>query len=546
MNELKKLISNYKLYFSKCLKIRNKNSKIIPFVTYPEQDELIKIVEGWKAQYPDSETRPTLYIVIPKPRQIGYSTVTEGIFFHDLNFSFNKVAMIISYDEDSAVTINDMSNRFYQYLPQIIKPLKRKTLGKGILFENPKFDPSKPIEKENDPGLQSKFLIETARNVNAGSSYTINYLHISELAKWPNPEETLTSLMQSVPKTDAIVIVESTAKGLNYFHKLCKDAEQGRNNYKLLFIPWFKHDEYRSHYTGFELSIEEIELKELYSLGNDQLQWRRDTVKDKCQGDENIFKQEYPSYLDEAFLATGSPVFNNETLIKRKNDLTNNPQGKRGYINDLIQFVEDKNGPLMLYEMPLKYYPYVIGADVAKGLKDGDYSVGQVINNVTGKQAATWRGHIEPDLFARELYKLARFFNQALVNIESNNHGLTTITEIKDIYGNLYKTVIVDKVTDEKREEIGFNTNGKTRPVLVDELRELVRYRIDLIVDLKTVEEMLTFVFKENGKAEHMDDCHDDTVLSLGMANMARDQQSRRVREPKKTAKHKTNSTTGY
>ena len=75
---------------------------------------------------------------------------------------------------------------------------------------------------------------------------------------------------------------------------------------------------------------------------------------------------------------------------------------------------------------------YVIGADVAEGLKHGDYSSAHVL--AVGDETrvvAEWHGHIEPDLFAYELFKLGTWYNTALVLPEVNNHGLTTVTELR-------------------------------------------------------------------------------------------------------------------
>ena len=46
-------------------------------------------------------------------------------------------------------------------------------------------------------------------------------------------------------------------------------------------------------------------------------QWRRWCIRNNCQGDEEIFKQEYPSNPQEAFLVSGSSVFNKEIIIRR-------------------------------------------------------------------------------------------------------------------------------------------------------------------------------------------------------------------------------------
>lgn len=526
------LKDDYTIYFKNCLKIRDKQSNIVPFIVNQEQQELIDTVKEWKAKYPDTQNRPTLYIVIPKARQVGYSTVTEAMFFHDLNFAFNKVAMIISYDVDSATVINDMSNRFYQYLPQVIKPLRRKSQGKGILFENPQFRPELPTDAKNYPGLQSKFLIETANNVNAGSSYTINYLHISELAKWSNPEETLTSLLQSVPKNDSIVIVESTAKGLNYFYDLCNDAKHGRNNYKLIFVPWFKHAEYQTTYTGFELTSDEITLKETYDLTLDQLQWRRDTIKDKCQNNLDIFHQEYPSYLEEAFVTTGKPVFNVAEIIKRKDKL---PKPlKQGYfdyridkaekvIDSTIEWIDDDNGAIKIYQDPKQRYPYVLGGDTAG--EGSDFFTGHVIDNTTGKQVAVLRHQYDEDLYAAQMYCLGKHYNNALIGIEVN-YSTHPTKELQRLgYTNLYRREVEDSITNQLVRKYGFRTDKLTRPIIIAELVAMMREHLELVNDKDTLEEMTVFVKDERGRASAMQGHHDDLVMALAITYYIRDQQ---------------------
>lgn len=529
------LKDNYRTYFKKCLRIRNKESQIVPFEVNEAQSRLIDTIERWKASNPDETKRPTLYIIILKARQLGFSTATEGVFFHDLNFGFNKVAMIVSYDEDSAVTINDMADRFYKYLPQVIKPKRRPSRGKGILFENPKFDDSRPIGETNNPGLQNKFLVETAKNLNAGSSYTINYLHISELAKWDKPEETMTSIMQSVPDYGAIVIVESTAKGMNYFQGLWENAESGNNNFVPLFVAWYENVKYRSPYTGFDLTDYECEIKELYGLDLDQLQWRRNTIKDKLNGDGNLFKQEYPCNPMEAFLTTGTPVFNNQLVTNRLMYLRKNPailtRGSFVYayereqiVDKSIRFVEDENGQVAIYEQPIKNVPYVLGGDTAEGGKD--FSVGQVLNNITGKQAATWRGHMDTDLFAKQMYCMGKYYNNALEAIEVN-FDLHPVKELERLrYSRQYKREVLDEITGKKQHKYGFRTDRVTRPVIIAELVAIVRESIGLINDIDTLNEMLTFVRNDEGRPEAQEGKHDDTIMALAIAHKARVQQS--------------------
>jgi hypothetical protein len=535
MSALKELADDYRVYFKSCLKIRNKDAQIVPFETNEAQNRLLKIIEDWKASEPDESKRPTLYIIILKARQLGFSTATEGVFFHDLNFGFNKVAMIVSFDEDSAVTINDMSDRFYKYLPQAIKPMRRPSRGKGILFENPRFDDSKPISKENDPGLQNKFLVETAKNLNAGSSYTINYLHISELAKWDKPEETMTSIMQSVPDFGAIVIVESTAKGMNYFQELWDNAERRNNNFVPLFVAWFENPRYRAPYTGFDLTSYEREIKEAHNLDDDQLQWRRNTIKDKLNGDDNMFKQEYPCIALEAFLTTGTPVFNNEIVIRRIRELEAKPLGERGnltYVGDKekkLVFTPHEHGWVTIFKHPEKDRPYVSGNDVAQGVEGGDFDAAPMLDNITLEQVAAFHGHLNVDLYAEELYKFGKYYNNALLGPEVNFNPGIIINLEKLHYPKLYMRQDIHTISKDIKMVFGWLTGMANRNAIISELVEYVREYPHLIHDINFLRECLTFIKNKQGKPEAMESKKDDRVLAYAITLAIRNQQTTRL-----------------
>jgi hypothetical protein len=507
-------------------------------------------VEDWKKQYPDPLKRPTLFIIILKARQVGFSTVVEAIFFHELNFSPNKVAMIVSYDEESAKNINDMSDRYYQYLPRTIKPLRRPSRGKGLLFENADYDDRIAYKlDDNDPrkkpGLQSKFLIDTARNKNAGSSYTINFLHVSELAKWQDAKATLTSLLQAVPQYGGIVVIESTANGIETFHRLWKEAKRGELNYHTIFVGWQEHKEYTLDFETTQKRIDfiaslkekEIKLKDQLNLTYEQLNWRRDTIRKKCQNDEAIFDQEYPYNDIVAFLTSGRPVFDRQKIeewrqtLEKKYSETPYEIGNIEYneTSRRYEFVHDEFGIVKIYEHPKPDYPYVMGGDIAEGLVHGDWSVAPVCDNTTGKIVAKLRAHLHPDLFADEELKLAKYYNNALIANEVNNHGLTTITALqKHGYYHQYKREVYDKISKTKQQKFGFDTKGGnlngSRRKAINNLRTVAREHIEWITDLEILDEMLTFIYNSEGKEEAETDCHDDCVLATAIMYMARGQ----------------------
>lgn len=231
----------------------------------------------------------------------------------------------------------------------------------------------------------------------------------------------------------------------------------------------------------------------------------------------------------------GNTVFNGEKVTNRLSYLRKNPRLlKRGsfvydYVNERIvdksiKFVEDDAGALSIYETPQPKTPYVIGADTAEGGIDN--SVGQVLNNVTGALAATWKGHCDTDLFAKQMYCLGKYYNRALISIETN-FDLHPVKELQRLrYPRQFKREVFDEISKTTQTKYGFQTTRVTRPVIIAELVAIVREQIDLINDIDTLNEMLTFVRNEDGRPEAQEGKHDDTIMALAIAHKARSQQS--------------------
>ena len=210
-------------------------------------------------------------------------------------------------------------------------------------------------------------------------------------------------------------------------------------------------------------------------------------------------------------------------------------------VDDSIEFIDDENGPLRIYELPIEGYPYVLGADTAEG--GIDYSTASVRNNISWVQAATWRGHTDTDLFAKQLYCLGKWYNRALIGVETN-FDLHVTKELARLgYTNQYVRETLDKYTGETQKKFGFQSTKITRPIIISKLVTMVREHIETFNDLATLEEMLTFVRDENGRPSAQSGKHDDTIFADAIALEIRQQGSFRIHEkmPEKSkiAKHK-------
>lgn len=188
-----------------------------------------------------------------------------------------------------------------------------------------------------------------------------------------------------------------------------------------------------------------------------------------------------------------------------------------------IQWVEDEDGYISIYEDVREGVPYVIGGDTAG--EGSDYFVGQVLDNTSGKQVCTLRHQFDEDLYAKQMYCLGVYYNTALIAIEAN-YSSYPVKELQRLrYPKQYVRTTEDTYTRKPKESFGFKTTSVTRPVIIAGLVEVVRESVELMNDADTLGEMLTFVRNEKGRAEAEEGAHDDCVMALAIAYYARPQQ---------------------
>ncbi|MGL4774543.1 MAG: hypothetical protein ACRC2K_13360 [Clostridium sp.] len=519
------------IYIPNFLFIRNKESELVKLKPNKPQKKLRDMINKLRA-----EGKP-VRIIILKARQMGFSTYTEADCLHQTVTNKLFSSTIIAHEEQASQNLYNMFKTYYENLPDALRPMRKRNNSKELLFENPTND---DFEKKKNPGLKSSVKIATAKNTATGRSQTINYLHASEVAFWEKPEETFTGLLQCVPRTaKSTVIMESTANGIgDYFYNAWQRACNGESDFVPLFFAWYELDEYQIpfdtiedknefekqvNYTyideeGVEIHTEEWELMNLYGVTLEQLKWRKWCINNNCGGDIEKFHQEYPSNAEEAFIASGRPRFSIPVLRQYQRACTQGRVGRFETSGNSCIFVDDPNGPLELFKEPKDNEFYVIGADTAEGLITGDYSVGIALDN-NFDICMKYRTHIDPDLFGRELVKMAKFYNNAYLGVENNNHGLTTLKAIQqEEYFNIYYTKSYDKISDQISQKMGFSTNNKTKPMLIDKLAEFIRNKWLGIKDRTIIGELFTYVIDEKGATNAQDGCFDDCVMALGIA----------------------------
>jgi hypothetical protein len=480
--------------------IRTKDRRVIPF--------------GFNAVQQDYYAHRTPWDIILKPRQQGFTTIICALFFADGLLRPNTTSVIVAHDFDSSEKIFRIVQLFWERLDA----QSRKEAGR------PRFSNRREFLW---PRLNSHFYVGTAGAGAFGRGQTIQNLHCSEFAFWPRPEEVLASLTQAVPAGGRVVI-ESTANGVgNHFHTLWEEARSKEGRFTPHFYTWFEDPSYTApvqeeEAPAIQLSLtdEERKLAQRYKLTVGQIKWRREKQRELRER----FRQEYPEDDMTCFLARGGCCFDTDALQRVAARIAAGPGP--GHATGIRVGKESwmvAPGRLLLWETPKDDAEYVIGADVGEGLEHGDASCAIVLERRSGRQVAELHGQIAPDRFAHLLNALGRWYNRALLAVERNNHGHSTLNTLRNVsrYPALYYHVRYDQGRH-ARPVLGWPTDQATKPILVDDLAAAITQEAIGIESAALVDECLTFVMTESGSQEAAEGAHDDRVMAAGIAWQAR------------------------
>lgn len=486
-----------------------KTGDIVPFRPNLEQKEFIRAVEEQ-----ESEGKP-IRIIILKARQMGLSTATEGVIFVRSQVIPNTRSLIMAHEIESSEHILQMTKLFWESSP-------------WSKIYTPKWNSRKEMAWNEH---RSTIKIATAGNKNPGRGKTLRALHVSELAFYENASKTMLALNQAVPNSpNSMVVLESTANGIgNYYHERWQEAwDEQDSDYFPLFFPWQDFPEYclpgpYPQLANHQLDAEEKHLKAM-GLSDGRLYWRRWAIRNLCENDIVQFHQEYPSAPDEAFASTGTNVFS-QGKLKNAYEPSMYMQGDLHRDGpNYIQFKDDPEGELKIFKRPSADRDagqYFVGED-STYTTTHDFCCIQVINRRTYEQVAVWRGRRDPYTIAEEVVKLARYYNDAYVSVESTGPGQGTIGSLIEMgYPFLWRNTYADKLPGQPTNMLGWHTGEKTKEWLIAWMKKLLVDGKVTIHDKTTFHEMTNWIRLPGGKygpAQGEGKGHDDTIMALMIA----------------------------
>lgn len=437
---------------------------LVKFKLYDCQKEKVKIIH---------ENRR---VILMEGRQQGKTTTSAAYILWYTIFQDAKTVAILANKATAAREVMSRYQTMYEGLPIWLQQ-GVKSWNKG------------DIELENGSKV---FTAATSASGIRGKS--VNMLYVDEAAIIPNTvaEQFFTSVYPTISAGETTkILLSSTPLGYNHFWKFWNDAENGKNGFVPLFIPYWKIPGRDEKWANEQRAI----------LG--ELKYNQEVM---CK-----------------FLGSALTLVNSDTIARLSPSYPTHSKDGLDIFEDPIYEMEtgevnDKGDPIMT--LP---HSYVIIADTAKGV-GGDYSAFSVIDitSVPYKMVAKYRKNdISPLLYPNVIYKVAREYNEAYILIEINiGEQIASILHQELEYENI---LFVNRTSQGQsvsggfgggKAQLGVVTDRKVKRIGCMNFKTLMEETKLLIPDVDTISEITTFI-ETKGSYAADDGYNDDLVMTL-------------------------------
>lgn len=556
--------------------IRDKiSSKNINFKLNRGQRRLLsRLEEMRKAGVP-------IRIILLKARQWGGSTLIQMyMFWIQLVHKENWNSVICAHLKDASITIRAMFERSIEEMIPIDGVSYTIKSYKGT--QNMKEVPERGCVITVGTAIEP----DSVRSQDAKMAHfsEIAFYPNTEKNKTEDLVTSIVGSIPREPMT--LVAFESTANGIgDFFYNECEQAKKDLTAYEFVFVEWFLIDIYKEKFNNdyynhrgkkqkgtVEEFIKTLTEYELNLFNNhagctlENLNWYRGKLSEMPS--HNKMKQEYPSDDIEAFQDSGLPAFRAEDVEALRKDckmpiavgelvgdcppaLSKLEPKRRKEILRNIRFEEDvealadmytsdpkqreikERNKLKIYEFPDTSIRvsdrYLVIFDPQKGLSESaDWGVITVIDRYwmmykgVPEVVAEWRGRIDKDISIWVAAQIARYYNDALLVIESNTYDSDIKTDESELifdtlaehYTNLYSRTPADQIKEGLPLRYGFHTNKSTKTMIIANYVALLREKGYKERNNEALNEARVYEQKKNGSYGAKEGKHDDILMT--------------------------------
>lgn len=542
-----------------------------PFLLNAPQRKLIGVFEKMR-----EDGRP-IRIVLVKARQWGGSTATQiYMLWIQLMRKYSFNSLIVGHQNNSTEEVMTMSKNALDHYPRSLLADEGE-----VMTDKEKVYVSGGLSRSSILIPRRNFRIKAGSAERPDSSRGGDYslIHFTEVGLWKKtqgkaPEDIIRAATSGVLlQPETMIVMESTANGVGtFFHREYDAAKRGASIYQPVFVAWYEIDKYQFPVADKRALAERMLARRNDSFSDDNrfatgqyiwnlwesgatlegIAWYEETRKGYDNSDRMM--SEFPSDDVEAFVSSGANVFNRSKamLLKRScrppawsGELTGAAESGELAL-ERIDFEEDPNGRLKIWEKPEVdsdgecmgvYDRYLTVVDVGGRNLKADWSVIAVFDRIrmatgTGNGGpavvAQWRGHCDMDRLAWNAARIARWYGNSLLVIESNtletrdrdryvdgDQSGFILNELRRHYSNLYaRRQSPEDIRMGMPRKFGFHTNVSTKPMVISNLVRVVREGLYVERDESCVDEYLTYERRPNGSYGAISGKHDDMLMT--------------------------------
>lgn len=529
---------DFEFWAATCAHITDKVTKqTVPFILNRPQRRLLKTVEEQRL------LNLPMRLIMLKARQWGGSTFIQ-LYFAWLQIIHlrNWHSLICAHVKDTAATIRGMYSHLLANYPE-------------EYWEEdfpPRFTPYERLGNTRAiPGRGCRVTVSSSESQESTRGMDYAMAHLSEVAFWKdsrlhNPVDLIRSVTSGIPRRPmTFIAMESTANGVgNFFHREWQRAVEGKSDKTPFFVPWYEIEMYTEPVPdpeAFSATLDgyERDLMTKYGCSLEQVMWYRNKSAEYLE--RRAMQAEFPTTAEEAFSATDNGVFSAvDVEVVRSEGCIIEPQ-----VGDIIgspsgipedtsapEFHPTPSGNAMVWTPPRPGASYIASVDIGGRSATSDYSVITILDRhadspwaMKPEVVAQWRGHIDHDLLAWQAVAMAKWYNTAMLVVESNSwetssegRGQYILHTLADSYTNMYHRRATTSTGEVIAKVPGFHTNVRTKASVISHLIRMVRDNHYIERDPGMCDELLQYESQSDGTYSARRGCHDDRLMSRAIA----------------------------
>lgn len=509
-----------------------RKNREVPFKLFPRQKDLIQAFRDYTRN------------ITLKPRQAGITTTAAA-------FIACEIALADKESPETVLIVGrdlKLSQNLLEKIEHFLLQLPRWFWGEEFFSIDPKSDKNKKdiFAIHNKQRLELKngckvYAVSSGPNAARGIS-SVSWLIFDEAAFIENGLDVYAQAVATTSTGGKTIMISTPCGKDQLYYGIYNKALNGQNDYHITELRWYQDPRYNCFLKWQKFDedtkalLAEYEEPTLDKEGNikyDPEHWammEREGYKPTSPwyvGMCNAFNNDpikIAQELDVSFVGSSDNVVDPMYIEMQKTKNVREPDPE----------LHDKDfEEVWIWKLPIEGHQYILSVDNSRG--DSDDATALEIFDLDGidddgmpciEQVLEYSGKLFGDVIGELANNYGRLYNNAFCVVESiGGYGDASLLKLMDLkYPNLYyddddlKTYMKQNRVpgNSKPEKMPGFHNGNNRFQMLSNFANMVRTDQFKIRSRRVIAELETWIWK-NGKQDHMDGFHDDTITCLAM-----------------------------